>query len=260
MYPVLELFGRRVGSYGLCMAAAVILVGALSAVRAKRYALVFEDVLITGAMALLMGLPTGSLLYILVTYPMEEILRCLASGDLSLFTGGGIVFYGGLIGGIFGAVLGCRIAGCDFAGLERTVVPLLPLGHAIGRIGCLMAGCCYGFAYDGPGCVRYLHSTAGLSPEQGYFPVQLLEGAVNIGLCLFLLKKEKRCSRPMQVVMWYLGSYGVVRFCLEFLRGDSTRGIWLGLSLSQWISLALLSLCGIYTVIFNQKSTPKSQH
>lgn len=110
-------------------------------------------------------------------------------------------------------------------------------------IGCLLAGCCYGIVYDGFGAIHYANAVSGLPYAQGYFPVQLLEAVLNLGVCVILLGKAKRQQKDFDLLFIYLEYYAVVRFFLEFLRGDTTRGIYAGLAISQWISLAILLSC-----------------
>lgn len=239
MHPYIYIFGKQIGTYGLFMALGVLVVGALAIRKGKKLGILSEDILIVGSTAVGIALVCGKLMYILVTYRPAQLWLILRTGNFQILLGGGIVFYGGLLGGLLGGVLGTKLAGCKAADLVETVVPFIPLGHALGRIGCLMAGCCYGMEYDGPCAVHYAGSVAGLPPTQGYFPVQLLEALLNCGVCLFLLQYEKRAKRPMDILFTYLGSYAVVRFVLEFFRGDSIRGIYWGLSVSQWISLLL---------------------
>lgn len=139
-----------------------------------------------------------------------------------------------------GALLGIRIAGCSLQLIEHSVIPFVPLGHAVGRIGCVMAGCCHGFEYDGLFALYYPNSVSGLSPDQGYFPVQPLESLINVGICLILLWFEKRMKRATGLLFVYLGLYSISRFFLEMLRGDAVRGVWNGFSTSQIISMVLL--------------------
>ncbi len=248
MYPYISIFGRTIGSYGLFMALGVLMVGFLSVRKAQCRRIPAEDVLISGAMGCGMGLLMGNLLYIAVTYSPDEILHLVRTGQFpQLFSG--LVFYGGLIGGILGGWLGARVAKCRFADLAGVVVVYFPLGHALGRIGCLFAGCCYGFAYEGPFAVHYPNAVSGLPPDQGCFPVQLLEAVLNCGVFLVLWWLEKRGKQPMALLTAYLGCYAMERFFLEFLRGDSVRGIYYGLSASQWISL-LMALCVVSNLIF----------
>ncbi len=246
MYPFIHIFGRDIGTYGLCLATGFALAFFLALRKGKPHGLIAEDLLIVGAFALGTALVGGTLMYIFVTYSPSEIVEFVQRGDFS-FLSSGIVFYGGLIGGLAGAMGGIRVAGCKFDVIERSVVPFVPLGHAIGRIGCVMAGCCHGFAYDGLLALHYPKSVSGVSPEQGFFPVQPLESLINVGISVFLLWYEKRMKRMTELLFVYLGLYGFSRFFLEMLRGDAIRGIWNTLSTSQIVSILLLcvSIIGI---------------
>lgn len=241
MYPYISVFGHNIGTYGLCMLSGVALAVILAIHTGKAKGLIFEDVLIVGAFALGFALIGGCALFVFVTYSPEQIIDFVRSGNFT-FLSSGIVFYGGLIGGILGALVGIRVAGCEFVIVERSLVPFIPLGHAIGRIGCVLAGCCHGFAYNGPAALYYPHSVLGLSPTQGYFPVQPLESLINIGICAFLLWFEKKMRRATDLLFAYLGLYATFRFLLEYLRGDAIRGVWHSISTSQIISLALLGI------------------
>lgn len=252
MFPYIHFLGRDIGSYGLCIVIAVTLVVILALRKGKSNGLIIEDLLIVGACALGFALIGGSLLYVFITYSPAQIGEFIRLGDLS-FLGSGIVFYGGLIGGMMGALIGIRIAKCKFALIERSVVPFIPLGHAIGRVGCVLAGCCYGYAYSGPFALYYSNSVSGLSPEQGCFPVQLLESLVNIGICIFLLWCEKKIKRASVLLFIYLGMYAISRFFLEMFRGDAVRGIWTSLSTSQIISVLLLCV-SVVGLIWGKKN------
>lgn len=242
MFPYISVFGRNIGTYGLCMILGFALAGFLAYRCGKPIGLRWEDLLIIAAMVLGGALLGGGGLYVFITYSWNQIIEFIHQGDFR-FLGSGIVFYGGLIGGVLGALLGIRVAACPFRIAEYAIVPFIPLGHAIGRIGCVLAGCCHGFAYDGPLALYYPHSLAGVSPQQGYFPVQPLESLVNITICLLLLHVQKHIRRIGDLLFAYLGMYAVSRFFLEMLRGDSIRGLWDGISTSQWISLTLLGMC-----------------
>lgn len=244
MYPYVNIFGRVYGTYGLCIMLGFFLAGFLALRKGKPHGFVVEDLLIIAAVVLGSALLGGSLLYVFITYPLDYIWDCIRRGEFG-FLASGIVFYGGLVGGFLGSFLGMRIAKCPLSLVERSVVPFIPLGHAIGRVGCVMGGCCHGFEYDGFCALYYPNSVAGLDPNQGYFPVQLLEGVINVIICLLLLVLDKRIKRKWNLLFAYLSMYAVSRFFLEMLRGDSIRGVWAGLSTSQYISLGLLVLSGI---------------
>jgi phosphatidylglycerol---prolipoprotein diacylglyceryl transferase len=136
----------------------------------------------------------------------------------------GFTFYGGLLAGsLFYVLAGSRrLSGPQiWRTLNCAVIPLV-LGHAIGRIGCFLAGCCYG-AFIGESGVRH--------------PTQLYEAG---GLFVFagMLSAHQRRGGH-RLVPLYLIAYGTLRFMLEFLRGDD-RGGWLVFSTSQWVSLAVI--------------------
>lgn len=239
MYPYIHVLGRDIGTYGLCMMLGFAVATVLALRRGRPRGLLVEDVLIVGAFVLGFALAGGNIVYILVTYSPSQIVAFVAQGDFS-FIGTGIVFYGGLLGGVLGAIVGIRVANCCFSVIEYAVVPFIPLGHAIGRIGCVLAGCCHGFAYTGPFALYYPASVLNLPAEQGYFPVQLLESVINIGICVFLLKCARRKNQTGTILLVYMGIYAVARFFLEMLRGDIARGVWYYLSTSQIISIVLI--------------------
>lgn len=247
MYPYIELFGRTVPSYGVCLLFAIVTVFLLSLRSALKYGYGIYDLLLVGAPALLLGLPAGSLLYTLVTYDLNEIIGFIAAGDFRPF--GGLVFYGSVVVGFFGGLIGIRLTRLDIAIVERCVVPFIPIGHAIGRVGCLLAGCCYGIEYEGFGAVRYPACAVGVTLDQGYFPVQLLEAMFNIITCFILLKLRKKAKSKFELTALYFLLYGTVRFFVEFLRGDKIRGELLELSTSQWISV-VLTLAGALFLLF----------
>ncbi len=248
MYPYISLFGRNFGTYGLCMILGFFLAGFLAVRKGKPLGIRVEDILIIAAVALLGALSCGGLLYIFVTYSIQEIIEFIKQGEFG-FIGSGIVFYGGLIGGVLGALIGIRISKCEVHSVERAVVPFVPLGHAVGRIGCVMAGCCHGFEYDGLFALHYPHAVSGLNPAQGYFPIQPLESLLNCVVCVILVLLSKKERKPFDLLFSYFGMYAVERFFLEFFRGDAVRGFYFSLSSSQWISLVLLAACGLHLLL-----------
>jgi phosphatidylglycerol---prolipoprotein diacylglyceryl transferase len=136
----------------------------------------------------------------------------------------GFTFYGGMLAGTLFYVLAAarRLNGEQiWRTLNCAVIPLV-IGHAIGRIGCFLAGCCHG-TFIGDTGVRH--------------PTQLYEAAGLIAIAGLLSVQERRGGHLL--VPLYLLAYAPLRFMLEFLRGDD-RGFWLVLSTSQWISLAMI--------------------
>ncbi len=245
MYPFIQIFSYRIASYGLCILLGCMTVLLWTMHRAKKKNIRWEDVLVVGVTAVGTAIVCAKLLYIAVSYSMAEIGAMLASGNFSFLAEDGLVFYGGLIGGIFGAFLGAKLAGVRVAELEPYAAPLLPLGHAIGRVGCALAGCCYGFVYDGFGAVYYPNIVFDFPAHTGYFPVQLAEAFFDVCIMVYLLHFAKKERGKYDILFRYLFLYAILRFGTEFLRGDVVRGLYFSLSTSQWISIGLLAVCGV---------------
>ncbi len=252
MYPYIHIFGYEMSSYFLMalIGCAVSLVFIL--VRCPKRGLHLDDSLFFFALVLIGAIVGAKVLYLLVSIPeiyaQREILFSSASNALSLLSSG-FVFYGGLIGGFIGAVCYAHIFQVNAVRTAENFIPAIPLFHFFGRIGCFLAGCCYGIPYSGPLAVTF---TEALSDANGIsrFPVQLLEAAFNLVLFFVLiiydrisLKKERK--KPLRNFALYLIIYGTARFFIEFLRGDAARGFWGALSTSQWISMAVIAF-GIY--------------
>ena len=114
-------------------------------------------------------------------------------------------------------------------------VPAMPLFHAFGRIGCFLAGCCYGKKLSTPIVIGTI--------EFARIPVQIIESMAEfiLFIVLFILSKK---NRDIDLLRIYLVIYAVIRFADEFLRGDKIRGIYGGVSTAQWISLIILFVYG----------------
>lgn len=248
MHPFLTVFGRQIPTYGLCLVAGIILTCFLSYKSIKRNErntgapVRYELLLVIVAVCLFSFILGGKLLYIAVSYDLTDIAYRIRNMDFSFFAEAGMVFYGGLIFGILGSLVAAKITKIDILGIERHIVPYIPLGHAIGRIGCLLGGCCYGMRYDGFGAVYYKDSLLGLSPDVGYFPVQPLESVLDIGITIMLLYYSKKKRPRGNILFAYLLMYSIMRITTEHFRGDAHRGIFSGISTSQWISIGLIIL------------------
>lgn len=177
----------------------------------------------------------------------EYISMSLVEKMQNLF--GGYVFYGGVAGAVAMICMLCFQFDYSIKDYCTYVIIVVPFIHGFGRIGCFMGGCCYGIKYTGPLHVCFPKDSIieGLS-DCPRFPVQLVEALLLFLLFLLILVLNRKLSccpqknRDTFIIRTYLICYPVIRFCLEFLRGDRTRGIFLGLSTSQWISLLILSV------------------
>lgn len=155
----------------------------------------------------------------------------------SLLTRGGLAFYGGLLLCCLFLFLIAPKLKIQRAALFNSFAPALLLGQAIGRIGCLLNGCCHGSVCTLPWGVKlpveHGQPGWGLShhPSQAYESIALL-------LLYFAIKHGKLTWPTWKI---YLFGYGCIRFFVEFTRGDEIRGILGPLSLSQWVSLGLIA-------------------
>lgn len=252
MYPFIKIFSLEIPTYSVFMLTGFILATVLGFKRAKsKYtAILWEDMLAIFSAVLCTSLLGGYLLYIVVTYPVIEMI---SAGDYSFLTEGGIVFYGALFGGVMGALLTLKFLRADIANFEASVIPFIPLGHGLGRIGCAMAGCCYGIEYYGPFAIYYPDNHP-LYPffdsSVGHFPVQFLEAFLDIGIMIALLMFLRKKRKKYDATFLYLALYSAMRFCTEMLRGDEIRGIYkFNISTSQWISICIILICTLKLLI-----------
>lgn len=249
MKPIVTILGKEFPTYGICFWIAIVLCVVLAVLLCKKRGLDRDELMYSAVFTFVGAFLGAKLLFLAISMP--QIIEAQVS--LEAVIKGGFVFYGGLIGGAFGLWLYAKIFHMDLLPFLHVYAMVLPLGHAIGRVGCFFGGCCYGIPYDGPLSHTYT-MTISLNTPLGVplFPVQLLEAAclvVLFGVSLFLfLKFPKKRLLPLQA---YLFAYPVIRFSLEFLRGDSERGLLLGLATSQWVSIGLF-LIAIAIVVKQQ--------
>lgn len=250
MHPYITIFNKEFSTYGVLMFVGILVVFILAFNRVKKENILIDDMFIIAAFSVLFSLMGASILYAFVTYPIQVIVQSVLSGNFEVF--GGLVYYGGLLGGVVGSIIGINVAKVEVSVIERSIVPFLPIGHAIGRIGCVMAGCCNGMEYEGLFAISYPNSILGLSAEQKYFPVQILEAILNIIIAIVLIKYSKKERKKYSLLFWYFFGYGITRFFLEFLRGDEARGLYFGISTSQIISAFLLVISLTYFCIIHR--------
>lgn len=239
MYPVLLEFGPfTLYTYGVMLVVAFLVSVWRMRVAARRLPAEFRvisagQLLDFASTALLGGLLGGRLFYIVLYWEFFAN----APWELVAIWHGGLVWYGGFLGGIAAAWLYTRITRLDFVRVCDQVIPFVALGHAIGRIGCFLNGCCYGHPTNAwCGILFPGHHTPVL-------PTQLFEalGLFLLFLVLRRLQQPAMLRQPGRLLGWYLAGYAGLRFVMEFLRGDQTPW-WMGLTLQQFISLAMLIL------------------
>ncbi len=197
----------------------------------------------------LLGAIIGSkLLYIIVSFNDIPWDRITEPEVLKSIIGGGFVFYGGLILAIIFVLLGAKINKINAMDYLNKYAFAIALAHGFGRIGCYMAGCCYGIPYDGPLSVVYPEESLIAPSGIPMFPVQLVEAGCLfvIAIILFILYWKNKTDFVLPI---YFILYGIVRFVLEFYRYDEYRGKYLWLYTSQWISIVLV-VVGVVMIIY----------
>lgn len=225
----------------------------ISKVKGEEEKLEFLCALLWSGVGLVIG---GHLLFGITN--IEGIIDCIANNRgiktfISYFSGN--VFYGGLLGGLGAFLLYFRIKKLNYKEYLDQGALFVPFFHCFGRVGCFLSGCCYGVE-SSIGFV-YHHSLVEAANGVRRFPIQLVEAGLNLLLFFllwYLFKKEKLQQRLLYL---YFLIYPIIRFTLEFFRGDSYRGFLFGLSTSQLISI-LLFLYAVIMLVVTRKKEAKS--
>lgn len=262
MHPRLfTIGGFTQHTYGFLVATAFV-VGLVVAVRlARREGLNTDKVFNLGVYVALAAVAGAKLLLILTD------LRFYARNpaeifSLASFQAGG-VFYGGFLASVAFALWYTRHARLPLLKVCDVFAPAVALGHAVGRLGCFSAGCCYGKPTSLPWGVAftdtYAHDMFGTPLGVPLHPTQLYEALAETLIFFLLLARFRKKPRPAaqpsaapvstpgggfdgQVMALYLVLYGAVRFCLEFIRDDPDRGFLFNgwISTSQFIAVLMI--------------------
>ena len=233
MYPILFTIpglGWPISSFGVAMAVAF-LVGYWIAVPRMRE----EGLDPARAPDLLLWIMAGSVLGAKLYFATDFAIRGEAEFWSSLFSRGGMVFYGGLMGGAAAGYAGCRYFKIDVMAFANAVAVTLAVGQAIGRIGCLLVGDDYGRPTDLPWGIAF---PEGLPPVHvPVHPTQVYESVWLFGVAAFLWARRKRSP---SLIGEYLILNGIGRTVVEHWRLNAR--VALGLSEAQWIGIALVVL------------------
>lgn len=244
-----HLLGKFIPWYGFFITLGIALASFISYVLCRKTNKDFNNFIIIAAWLMAAGFTGAKLLFIIIYFKDIDWAFCFSSRrNFSLFIGTGFIFYGGLIGGLLVLPLVQKIHKINIKEYINIICPSVALCHAFGRIGCSFAGCCYGKVTEGP---LYFMYTESLSAPNGVhlFPVQGIEA-----FCVFILAAVmvvlvlKNINISLAGI--YMVSYSVLRFILEFFRGDEIRGFVGSLSTSQVISLFIF-VFGIITILTN---------
>ncbi|MDX2174991.1 MAG: prolipoprotein diacylglyceryl transferase [Candidatus Sumerlaeia bacterium] len=263
MHPILIPIGDSffIPSYGVMIALGVVVALLVASWRAKRVGVPSDDLYDLTTVAVLSGLLGGRVFFILQNW--DDFLKAPAA---MLFARDGFVFLGGLIGGIGSSWWFLRRRKIEPWVMGDLVAVGLPIAHAFGRIGCHLSGCCFGRECR-PGWLaitlkpeqrpdgelfynayldQLLRDTIGPEAAESLpvYAVQLMESVGLFALAATIAAIFWRKSgHPGAAFAAYLMGYSILRFSLEFLRGDLARGVYFGglASTSQLISLGVFA-------------------
>jgi phosphatidylglycerol:prolipoprotein diacylglycerol transferase len=177
--------------------------------------------------------------------------------------GRGGVFYGGFLFAVAGSAIYCGVAGLPGWQTVDCVAPGLALAQGLGRVGCFLAGCCWGTPTELRVGVTFTsdlaHSITGVPLHLRLHPTQLYESALVLLSIPFLMWLRKGKTFQGEVMLAYVLYYAVARFVLEFFRGDP-RGYYFNLfSTSQLISLLIVPLVTIFMVRLRKQAATARQ-
>ena len=249
MYNDLLTIGPvTIHGYGLMIAIGTI-VALWAGIRfAKRKGLNPDALYTLTCLSVVGGFACAKVLYCIVEWKsfIESPLKVLGSD--------GFVIYGGIIGAIFIDGLYCRIKKLSFWGYFDIVLPCVAIAQGFGRIGCFLAGCCYGRECDTPISIVF-HNSDFAPNGVPLLPTQLMSSAGCFILAAILFIYARKDRKEGTIGALYLILYSIGRAVIEFFRNDH-RGAVGPLSTSQFISIFVL-IVGIIIFVIKSKAEPK---
>ncbi|NOZ87351.1 MAG: prolipoprotein diacylglyceryl transferase [Deltaproteobacteria bacterium] len=251
MHPVLFSIGPvSVSTYGVMIAIGLLFAIMLSKREGTRQGFDSKDIIDMSFWSILSGLIGAHILFAIVNFReyLEDPVRFLT------FWRGGVVWYGGLAGGIIGGGIFLKIRKMDFWKVADVVAAPLAIGLFFGRFGCLSAGCCYGKPTSFPFGIVYPEISQLAPPGITLQPSPLYECLLMLIIFFYLTIIRSRKRYNGQLFLIHLTLYSIGRFFLEMLRGDELRGSIFHLDLIKgipgWEILSTSQAVGIVLLVF----------
>ena len=258
MYPeIISIGGFPIHTYGVMLASALLAALFVAARLAKNDGLPPERIYDLGLWIVIAGL-LGSKILLLIVDP-DYRANPMRFFSMDFLRSGG-VYYGGFLGGLAAAWFLIKQYKLPFWKVSDALAPGVALGQAIGRQGCFAAGCCYGKPTNLPWGIQFseaghINTGVPIFDETGaplhLHPTQLYESFAMLAVFGLLFWLHKRKKFDGQILLTYAGIYALVRFVIEFFRGDFRGSVFglndeIGVSTSQLISL----IVGVAALIF----------
>lgn len=221
-----------VHGYGLMIAIGVVAALLVGDKRATKRGMDGEIIYPMTVFAVILGFLAARILFIFTE------LEAFIADPMSFITGNGFVVFGGIIGGILTVVGYCKIKKVNAIDYLDLMAPSVAIAQGFGRIGCLLAGCCYGRETTSPIGIVFSHSQFAPNGVR-LLPTQIIMSVGDFIIAALLLVYASKQRKKGQVACMYAILYSVGRFFVEFLRNDYRGSVGV-LSTSQFIGLIVL--------------------
>lgn len=255
MYPILFKIGPvTLHTYGVFVALGFIVGIALALHLGGKQGIAKEKILDIGFYTLISAIVGSRVFFVLIEY--EYFIK----NPLDIFKlwEGGLVFFGGLLFAILVLLIYFKKNALPLGKTSDLFAPSIAIGHAIGRLGCFSAGCCYGKPTDLPWGVTFADPHTLAIRGIPLHPTQLYESFAEFGIFIFLMFLRKHKRFDGQVIWMYVLMYSIARFIIEFFRGDPARAfIYNGFSVAQGISV-ILFLTSVISILLLWKKHKKT--
>ncbi|GLG03713.1 prolipoprotein diacylglyceryl transferase [Sellimonas catena] len=243
---LLTIGGLTVHGYGLMIGIGFIAAYLMTEFRARKYRMNTDIVFTLFISSVVFGLLGAKALYYLTILD-----RVIKDPGVIIDEMEGFVVYGGIIGGVLAGYVVCRIKKEKFWQYFDLIAPAIALAQGFGRIGCLLAGCCYGKETDSPLSITF-HTSDFAPNDVALIPTQIYSSILDFLNCIVLCLIARYAKKERTVSGCYLIFYSTGRFILEFFRGDLERGSVGVLSTSQFISIFIFA-AGIVVLLTGKK-------
>ncbi|MBI1357166.1 MAG: prolipoprotein diacylglyceryl transferase [Acidobacteria bacterium] len=261
MYPRLFTIGPfSLPTYGALVALAFLLGLHLAGKLARRSGLPADHVTNMGVHIALAAI-LGAKLFLILSHADYYFADPKRLFTVEALQAGG-VFYGGLLAALGVAYYYVKRHGLPWLRTADVFAPAAAAGHAVGRLGCFAAGCCWGRPTDEPWGVVFsdprAHEFTGVPLGVHLHPTQLYESFGTALVALFLYRRFLRPHADGVILGWYLILYSSFRFVVEFFRDDAARPMVLGsdtLSATQWVAMGLI-VAGCALLLRNRHRAP----